>query len=345
MSLDLSPNAYLDLIHQTKHLPELHELKQRWFGKTGEITEALKALSTLDLEAKKQQGEHLHHLKKIVMEALTHHETHMKERAITEKLLLERVSVDLPVAPAPRGFEHPIMKVFYDTLHLFREMGFDWQEGPEIESEFYNFDALNVTEGHPARAEQDTFYLPNGLLRTQTSSVQIRVMEKNTPPLKIISPGRVYRSDYDQTHTPMFHQIEGLVISKTANMAELKGVLHTFLEKFFQKPIELRFRPSFFPFTEPSCEVDIGYRVEQHQIILEGHEKWLEILGCGMVHPNVLQHCGISSEIYQGYAFGMGLERLTMLKYGVQDLRELYRNDQQWLSSFDLEVNKMEIEI
>ena len=337
MALDLSPNTYLDLIHQTTNIPELHELKQRWFGRNGDITEALKTLSTLDLEAKKQQGEQLYHLKKRVMEALAHQETQLKERAITEKLALERVMVDLPCPPTPCGFEHPIMKVFYDTIYLFREMGFDWHEGPEIESEFYNFDALNVTEGHPARAEQDTFYLPNGLLRTQTSSVQIRVMETHTPPLKIISPGRVYRSDYDQTHTPMFHQIEGLVVSKTANMAELKGVLQTFLEKFFQKSVELRFRPSFFPFTEPSCEVDIGYRVEDQRIVLEGSDQWLEILGCGMVHPNVLQHCEISSQVYQGYAFGIGLERLTMLKYGVQDLRELYRNDQRWLSSFNLQ--------
>ena len=338
MALNLSPDVYLELIRNTTHLPELHELKQRWFGKSGEITQALKALSTLDLVAKQQQGEQLHQLKKTVLETLSQQEAVLRERAITEKLLLERVNVDLPVAPSPCGFEHPIMKVFYDVSSIFREMGFSFHEGPEIESEFYNFDALNVIEGHPARDEQDTFYLPNGLLRTQTSSVQIRLMEGNVPPLKMISPGRVYRSDYDQTHTPMFHQIEGLVVSKTANMAELKGVLHTFLEKFFHQSIALRFRPSFFPFTEPSCEVDIGYRVEGKRIVLEGSENWLEILGCGMVHPNVLHNCGISPDMYQGYAFGMGLERLTMLKYGIHDLRELYRNDQRWLESLNLEI-------
>ncbi|PPE04279.1 Phenylalanine--tRNA ligase alpha subunit [Holospora curviuscula] len=242
----------------------------------------------------------------------------------------------LPGVPVQKGVLHPIMEVLWDVVKIFQQMGFAWVEGPEIENTFYNFDALNVTEGHPARGEQDTFYLPHGVLRTQTSPVQIRTMKETTPPLKIVSPGRVYRSDYDQTHSPMFHQIEGLVVSKEANMADLKGVLQGFLEIFFSKSVHLRFRPSFFPFTEPSCEVDIGYRREAGNIILEGHSHWLEILGCGMVHHRVLRQCGISPEIYQGYAFGVGLERLAMLRYGVQDLREFYKNHQTWLSNLSL---------
>lgn len=331
-----SSDHYLDIIQGLKTLEELQETKHLWFGKSGKITEAVKALGKLSLEEKKRQGEFLHHLKKTTLAALEHKEQTLKAEILNQKLLQERVDVGMPGAPVCFGFEHPVMQVFYDSVGIFQEMGFEWVEGPEIEDEFYNFDALNVTEGHPARAEQDTFYLPHGLLRTQTSSVQIRTMQSKKPPLKVVSPGRVYRSDCDQTHTPMFHQIEGLVISERASMAELKGVLQIFLEKFFQRSVQLRFRPSFFPFTEPSCEVDIGYRIENDAIVLGEGDKWLEILGCGMVNPQVLINCDISPEEHQGYAFGMGLERLAMLRYGVQDLREFYRNDQRWLSNLRL---------
>ena len=327
---------YLSVIQNLQTLEELQEIRQKYFGKQGEITQALKTLTTLSVKERKETGHKLHDLKKMMVEALGHKEHALKIRDLNTQLLQERVDVTLPAVPVQKGFLHPIMEVLWDTVGIFQQMGFSWVEGPEIETSFYNFDALNVTQGHPARGEQDTFYLPFGVLRTQTSPVQIRTMEEKSPPLKIISPGRVYRSDSDQTHTPMFHQIEGLVVSKEANMAELKGLLQGFLEKIFLKPVHLRFRPSFFPFTEPSCEVDIGYRKEEGKIVVEGNTHWLEILGCGMVHHQVLRGCNVCPDTYQGYAFGMGLERLTMLRYGVQDLRELYKNHQGWLLNLGL---------
>ncbi|ETZ05045.1 phenylalanine--tRNA ligase subunit alpha [Holospora undulata] len=331
-----SLEQYLGVINQVLTLEDLYALKQKYFGKQSELTQAIRQLSELCAEERKEKGEKIHHLKKMILEALGKKEEELKEYALNQKLLQERVDVTLPCAPVRKGFLHPISEVLWDAVEIFQQMGFSWVDGPEVETNFYNFDALNVTEGHPARAEQDTFYLPYGVLRTQTSPVQIRSMEKMSPALKIISPGRVYRSDHDQTHTPMFHQIEGLVVSKEANMAELKGVLQVFLERFFSKSVSLRFRPSFFPFTEPSCEVDIGYRKEDENIILEGDSHWLEILGCGMVHQQILTRCNICPQTYQGYAFGMGVERLTMLRYGIQDIRELYKNHQTWLSNLSL---------
>ncbi|ETZ07581.1 phenylalanine--tRNA ligase alpha subunit [Holospora obtusa F1] len=332
-----SLDHYLESIKKINTLEDLQELRQKYFGKQGEFTQALKALSGLTSEKRKEEGEKIHFLKKMILEVLGKKEDDLREFALNAQLLKERVDVTLPGISVQKGFFHPINEVLWDVVKIFQQMGFSWMDGPEIETTFYNFDALNVTEGHPARAEQDTFYLPKGVLRTQTSPVQIRTMEQNRPPLKMISPGRVYRSDHDQTHTPMFHQIEGLVVSREANMAELKGVLQMFLERFFLKPISLRFRPSFFPFTEPSCEVDIGYRKEGGEIILDGDSHWLEILGCGMVHQKILMRCDICPKTYQGYAFGMGLERLTMLRYGVQDIREFYKNHQTWLSNLSVQ--------
>ena len=327
---------YLSIIQNLQNLEELQEIRRKYFGKQGEITQALKTLAHLSVTEKKEAGQKLHDLKKALVEALGKKENDLKSSALNHTLLQERVDVTLPPVPVQKGFFHPIMEVLWDTLAIFQQMGFSWVEGPEIETNFYNFDALNVPQGHPARGEQDTFYLPFGVLRTQTSPVQIRTMEKKSPPLKVISPGRVYRSDSDQTHTPMFHQIEGLVVSKEANMAELKGVLQAFLEKFFLKSVRLRFRPSFFPFTEPSCEVDIEYQREGRKYGSKEDTQWLEILGCGMVHHEVLKGCNVCPHTYQGYAFGMGLERLTMLRYGIQDLRELYKNHQGWLANLGI---------
>jgi len=249
----------------------------------------------------------------------------LKEQELAQKLSRESIDVTLSGRAANIGGLHPVTRTINRIESFFSELGFEVKSGPEVEDAFHNFDALNIPAHHPARADHDTFYFnPDMMLRTQTSGVQIRTMEVEQPPLRIISPGRVYRNDYDQTHTPMFHQVEGLMVDTNVTFAELKGILHDFLEHFFEESLEVRFRPSYFPFTEPSAEVDVKRR--------DG--KWLEILGCGMVHPNVLKSVGIDSDVYSGFAFGLGVERLTMLRYGVTDLRSFFENDLRLLKQF-----------
>ena len=243
--------------------------------------------------------------------------------------MAEKVDVTLPGRREDRGGLHPITMAMERALGIFNKLGFDVANGPEVEDDYHNFESLNFPPHHPARAMHDTFYFGDGrLLRTHTSGMQIRVMEENDPPYRIIAPGKVFRSDSDQTHTPMFHQIEGLLVGRNVSMADLKGVLHTFINAFFEKSLSMRFRPSYFPFTEPSAEMDIGWAKA------DGTESWLEILGCGMVHPNVLRGCNVDPEEYTGYAFGMGVERMAMLRYGVTDLRQFFENDLEFLRQF-----------
>jgi phenylalanyl-tRNA synthetase alpha chain len=263
------------------------------------------------------------------------------EAALNARLATERIDVSLPPRPEQRGFIHPISQVMDELTAIFGEMGFAVAEGPDIEDDFYNFGALNIPPEHPARQEHDTFYLPDRadgakmVLRTHTSPVQIRTMQKTTPPIRIIAPGRTYRSDHDATHSPMFHQVEGLVIDEKTHMGHLKGCLIEFCRAFFGvDDLPVRFRPSYFPFTEPSAEVDIGCTRKGGELTIGAGDDWLEILGSGMVHPRVLENCGIDSTKYQGFAFGMGIERIAMLKYGIPDLRTFYDSDLRWLKHY-----------
>ncbi|MEP1871551.1 MAG: phenylalanine--tRNA ligase subunit alpha, partial [Paraglaciecola sp.] len=250
----------------------------------------------------------------------------LRTQELNQKLAAETIDVTLPGRGQSRGGLHPVTRTINRIESFFNELGFSVKTGPEVEDGFHNFDALNIPANHPARADHDTFYFnPDVMLRTQTSGVQIRTMEHEQPPLRIISPGRVYRNDYDQTHTPMFHQVEGLMVDKNVSFAELKGILHDFLNNFFEQDLQVRFRPSYFPFTEPSAEVDV----------MGKNGKWLEVLGCGMVHPNVLKAVNIDPEVYTGFAFGMGVERLTMLRYEVNDLRAFFENDLRFLKQFN----------
>lgn len=256
---------------------------------------------------------------------------------LNQKLHGEKIDITQPTRKENRGLIHPINKVTSEIEEIFSELGFEFAQGPEIEDDFHNFTALNMPHDHPARQMQDTFYLKNSelLLRTHTSNTQIRKMKNSTPPMRVGALGRVFRRDSDQTHTPMFHQFEGFVVDENVTMANLKWTLENFLQKFFEvKNVELRFRPSFFPFTEPSAEVDINYSLEQGRIKVGKGDKFMEILGCGMIHPNVLKNCGIDSEKFQGFAFGIGVERLAMLKYGITDLRMFFENDARFLKHF-----------
>ena len=311
-------------------LQQLDDLRVGFLGKKGEITAQLKALGSLEPEQRKAFGAAVNKARDALNSALSGRKQTLENKALEEKLQSQKVDVTLPGRGEQRGGLHPVTRAMQRAITIFSRLGFDVATGPEVEFDHYNFEALNFPEHHPARAMHDTFYFGDGrLLRTHTSPVQIRVMEQQQPPLRIIAPGKVYRSDSDQTHTPMFHQIEGLLVGEGVSMADLKGVLHTFVNTFFERSLPVRFRPSYFPFTEPSAEVDIGWQRE------EGAEPgWLEILGCGMVHPNVLRNCNVDPERYTGYAFGMGIERLAMLRYGVTDLRQLFENDLQFLRQF-----------
>ena len=311
-------------------LQQLDDLRVGFLGKKGEITAQLKALGSLEPEQRKAYGAAVNKARDALNSALSGRKQTLENKALEEKLQSQKVDVTLPGRGEQRGGLHPVTRAMQRAITIFSRLGFDVATGPEVEFDHYNFEALNFPEHHPARAMHDTFYFGDGrLLRTHTSPVQIRVMEQQQPPLRIIAPGKVYRSDSDQTHTPMFHQIEGLLVGEGVSMADLKGVLHTFVNTFFERSLPVRFRPSYFPFTEPSAEVDIAWQKE------EGSEPgWLEILGCGMVHPNVLRNCNVDPECYTGYAFGMGIERLAMLRYGVTDLRQLFENDLQFLRQF-----------
>ncbi len=306
-------------------LSALDAIRVAYLGKKGELTSRLKALSQLPAEERPAAGQEINVAKQELQSRINARRTALDSKALESKLAADAVDVTLPGRGASIGGRHPVSRAMARIEKIFLNAGFGVRSGPEIEDDFHNFTALNFPENHPARALHDTFFFPGGnLLRTHTSPVQIRSMVKEGVPIRIIAPGRVYRCDSDQTHTPMFHQVEGLVVDRGVSLANLKAVLHQFVESFFERDAELRFRASYFPFTEPSAEVDI----------LWGEGKWLEILGCGMVHPNVLEAAGIDSEEFTGYAFGMGVERLAMLRYGVSDLRTFFENDLRFLRQF-----------
>lgn len=313
-------------IEAASDLTALDAVRVTYLGKKGLLTARLKELSKLSAEDRPAAGQEINKAKKAVQESLNTRRDALQSDALAQKLIADAVDVTLPGRGLSMGGRHPVSRAAVRIEKIFRDAGFGVRTGPEIEDDFHNFTALNIPENHPARAMHDTFYFPGGnLLRTHTSPVQIRSMVKEGVPIRIIAPGRVYRCDSDQTHTPMFTQVEGLVIDRGVSFANLKAVLHQFVENFFERKAKLRFRASYFPFTEPSAEVDVEWE--------EG--KWLEILGCGMVHPNVLSNAGIDPEEFTGYAFGMGVERLAMLRYGVKDLRTFFENDLRFLRQFN----------
>ena len=323
-------NRALAEIEASEDLRQLDDLRVRYLGKKGEITAQLKSLGQMEPEQRKSFGQAVNAARDALNQAINARRKALETAALEQKLMAEQVDVTLPGRGQQRGGLHPVTMAMERAIGIFNKLGFDVATGPEVETDHYNFESLNFPPHHPARAMHDTFYFGDGrLLRTHTSPVQIRVMENSEPPYRIIAPGKVFRSDSDQTHTPMFHQIEGLLVGEGVSMADLKGVLHTFVNVFFERSLAMRFRPSYFPFTEPSAEVDIGWEKG------DGSEPgWLEILGCGMVHPNVLAGCNVDPEKYTGYAFGMGVERMAMLRYGVTDLRQFFENDLEFLKQF-----------
>jgi phenylalanyl-tRNA synthetase alpha chain len=312
-------------IDSAADLNALDAVRVTYFGKKGALTVRLKELSQLPADERPAAGQEINRAKQEIQQCISAKRETLESEALARQLVDDAVDVTLPGRGYGLGGRHPVSRAMSRIERIFRNAGFGVRSGPEIEDDYHNFTALNIPENHPARAEHDTFYFPGGmLLRTHTSPVQIRSMKEEGVPIRIIAPGRVYRCDSDQTHTPMFHQVEGLVIDRNISFANLKAVLHQFVENFFEHDAELRFRASYFPFTEPSAEVDI--------LVEKG--KWLEILGCGMVHPNVLSNAGVDPEEFTGYAFGMGVERLAMLRYGINDLRTFFDNDLRFLRQF-----------
>ena len=331
-----------EMVTAANDLTTLEQARVTALGKKGRITDLMKNLGGMDPEARKALGAALNELKDQIAALIEKQEAALKMQALNDRLAHETVDITLSARPERKGHIHPLSQTMEELVSIFADMGFSVAEGPDIEDDFHNFTALNFPPGHPAREMHDTFYLPDDpdekgeaakkLLRTHTSTVQVRTMMKQKPPIRIVCMGRTYRSDYDMTHTPMFHQMEGLVIDRDIHMGHLKGCLEDFLRAFFQvDDLPVRFRPSFFPFTEPSAEVDIGCSRKDGGLKIGAGDSWLEILGCGMVHPNVIRNCGLDPEEYQGFAFGMGLERLTMLKYGIPDLRTFVESDVRWL--------------
>ena len=319
----------LEQIGAASSLEVLDGLRVSLLGKTGLVTEQLKQLGKLPADQRKSQGELVNRAKEQLQAAIAARKLTLEDAAFGKRLAEERVDISLPGRNADLGGIHPVTRTLERIIEIFSALGYQQAEGPEIEDDYHNFEALNFPPHHPARAMHDTFYFPDGrLLRTHTSPVQIRAMAGRQPPIRIIAAGKVYRSDSDQTHTPMFHQVEGLLVDETSSFADLKGTLAEFVRAFFERDFEMRFRPSYFPFTEPSAEVDIRWDRE------DGAERWLEVLGCGMVHPNVLRNCGIDAERYTGFAFGLGVERFAMLRYGVDDLRQFFENDVRFLRQF-----------
>ena len=331
MDLNSLKKQISDISSRSKHVfdaasskPELDDIYRSFLGKKGEVNILLKSLGSLPQDKRKDAGLLLNKLKEELESLYTSSSQTLIARTNSERLAKESVDVTLPGFQSYKGSLHPVSQTIKEISDFFERMGFDIETGPEAEIDYYNFEALNVPEDHPAKDMHDTFYLSNsGLLRTHTSPVQIRTMEKSEPPHRIICPGKVYRKDSDLTHTPMFHQIEGLVVEKDASFSQLKGLLNDFLEDFFGEKVELRFRPSYFPFTEPSAEADIRWK-----------KNWLEVLGCGMVHPNVLEGVGVDTKEYSGFAFGLGVERMAMLKYDIPDLRAFFENDLRFLKQF-----------
>jgi phenylalanyl-tRNA synthetase alpha chain len=318
-------------------ISDLEQVKARYLGKSGALTEQLKLLGKLPPEQRPAAGGAINLAKQAVEELVAARREQLLAAEQAQRLAAETIDVTLPGRGRGTGGLHPVSRTLARIEQLFRSIGFEVAEGPEIENDFYNFTALNIPEDHPARAMHDTFYVDDSqVLRTHTSPVQVRFMQNSTPPLRIIAPGRVYRCDSDVTHTPMFHQVEGLWVDENVSFAALKGILADFMQRFFERDdLQVRFRPSFFPFTEPSAEMDIAcVMCGGNGCRVCSHTGWLEVLGCGMVHPNVFGHVGIDSEKYRGFAFGLGVERLTMLRYGVNDLRLFFENDLRFLKQF-----------
>ncbi|MBB5208206.1 phenylalanine--tRNA ligase subunit alpha [Chiayiivirga flava] len=316
-------------------LDGLDAIRVRLLGKSGSITEQLKALGKLPPDERKAHGEQVNRVRDALSSAIAARKAELEQAALAQRLASERIDITLPGRNPERGNLHPVTRTLERITAIFARLGYQVADGPEIEDDWHNFEALNFPPHHPARAMHDTFYtVPDAqgiarVLRTHTSPVQIRAMQGRTPPIRIIAPGKVYRSDSDQTHTPMFHQVEGLLVDETSSFADLKGTLKQFVDAFFERDFAMRFRPSYFPFTEPSAEVDIAWDRG------DGSEPgWLEVLGCGMVHPTVLRNCGIDPERYSGFAFGLGVERFAMLRYGVSDLRSFFDNDVRFLKQF-----------
>jgi phenylalanyl-tRNA synthetase alpha chain len=331
----------IDQIRGAGDLAVLESLRVKLLGKSGEITAKLKSLGAMDPEARAAEAPKIHALREQITDAIASRKTALEMAELERKLATERLDLSLPAPETPQGTIHPVSQVMDELAEIFADLGFSVSEGPEIETQWYNFTALNMPENHPARAMQDTFYLePRGdeeprVLRTHTSPVQIRAMEERGAPLYVIAPGRVYRSDSDATHTPMFHQVEGLMLDRAITLGHLKWTLETFLRAFFERDdVVLRMRPSYFPFTEPSAEVDVGWSMEKGRRVVGGREGWMEVLGSGMVHPRVIANCGLDPDEWQGFAFGCGIDRLAMLKYGMDDLRAFFDGDIRWLKHY-----------
>ena len=335
MSIKLDKQIILEELKLISSIDSLEALRIKYLGKKGLISLEMKSLSSLSIDEKKIKGQELNTFKSFFEKEIQNKRSEIETSSINEKLRKENIDATLP----PRNFEtgrlHPISQTTYKIIEIFGNMGFSVKSGPDIETDFNNFTALNIPDHHPAREMQDTFYLDKKVLRTHTSPVQVRTMLESKPPIRIIVPGRTYRSDSDSTHTPMFHQVEGLLIDEKSTMSHLKGCLIDFLKEFFEiSDLKYRFRPSYFPFTEPSAEMDIAYTKTNNVLKFGEGDEWLEILGCGMVNPIVLENCKIDSKKFQGFAFGMGIERLSMLKYGITDIRSFYESDFRWIQHY-----------
>jgi len=338
---DQLKNEILENINNASNLDELEKVRVTSIGKKGMLSVLMKQLGSLEPNKRKETGQKLNLIQKDILVSIGNKRNVLGKQQLDKKLENEKIDISLPVRPEATGRIHPLSRTMDEVISIFSQMGFTVAEGPDIETDYYNFTALNIPKEHPARQEHDTFYFhpdENGdrkVLRTHTSPVQIRTMENTTPPIRVIVPGRTYRSDHDATHSPMFHQCEGLVIGDNLNMGHLKGCLVDFCRVFFGvEDLPVRFRPSYFPFTEPSAEVDIGCSRKGGELKIGTGEDWLEILGSGMVNPRVLQNCGINPDQYQGFAFGMGLERIAMLKYGIPDLRPFFESDLRWMKHY-----------
>lgn len=336
-------NQILAAIEAADNPDALEAVRIDALGKQGSVSALLKSLGQMSPEERQQQGPVINGLREAVTNGIAAKKAALETAILNQRLATERLDMTLPAPESPRGTVHPVSQVMDELAEIFADMGFAVAEGPEIEDDWHNFSALNIPETHPARAMHDTFYFPDQmardgkkmLLRTHTSPVQIRTMTNQEPSIRIIAPGRVYRSDSDATHTPMFHQVEGLVIDKGIHLGHLKWTLETFLRAYFENDdVTLRLRPSYFPFTEPSVEVDVGFSWVKGKRVLGGTENWMELLGSGMVHPKVLRNCGIDPDVYSGFAFGVGVDRLAMLKYGMDDLRAFFDGDNRWLQHY-----------
>ncbi len=344
MTLSFDKNDILNNINKSNSFEELEKIRLEYLGKKGSIPAQMKLLGNLSVEEKKIKGQELNSLKINIENAIKKQKSILENELINQRIKNEKIDVTLPPNLSHQGKIHPISQTIFNVIEIFGNLNFAVETGPDIETDFNNFSALNIPSHHPAREMQDTFYIKGdekekNVLRTHTSPVQVRTMLKTKPPINIIVPGRTYRSDSDLTHTPMFHQVEGLVVDQKSTMVDLKSTLVTFLKEFFEVDnLKYRFRPSYFPFTEPSAEMDVAYTKKNNVIKIGEGDQWLEILGCGMVNPKVLENCHIDPSCYQGYAFGMGIERLSMLKYGIPDLRSFFDLNYKWLEHYGFNI-------